>query len=441
MASLGETVEPPASAGAAAGPLRRSIWPAIHPRLLELVQSHQSTLIFANARRLAERLAARLNELHLEAQAEADEDERARIVEGDRSGGPVRVGDLLSGPAFAGHAENAEKLGQIGQLGEGVPAGAGVSPVAPPVPLGDEQVGAGGDRGRGACQGPSRLGVASASPADRGRAQTGGAAGPGGHIHARAGHRHGRGGPGGAGGLARIGGLRVAAHRPGRAPGGRAEPGSDLPQAPRRPAGGGCGGGAHAPRRGGAHPLPAEPHRRGRPADRGHVCHGRLARRASGGGAAALRRLRGALRRGAAQRAGAAVGHLPGRGVLRAQAPRGMGSGRRRAAGPGRGAEARRDQRGHHPRPGPVRRVPARRDQGGRARRGDGLREPGGRDVPAGRDHLAHHGHHLRAGGGDTRARRTGQDAVLARRRARPPHGAGPRRGAVGARAALRTGR
>ena len=68
MASLGETVEPPASAGAAAGPLRRSIWPAIHPRLLELVQSHRSTLIFANARRLAERLAARLNELHLEAQ-------------------------------------------------------------------------------------------------------------------------------------------------------------------------------------------------------------------------------------------------------------------------------------------------------------------------------------------------------------------------------------
>ena len=68
MASLGETVEQPAAAGAAAGPLRRSIWPAIHPRLLELVQSHRSTLIFANARRLAERLAARLNELHLEAE-------------------------------------------------------------------------------------------------------------------------------------------------------------------------------------------------------------------------------------------------------------------------------------------------------------------------------------------------------------------------------------
>ncbi len=41
-----------------------SIWPSIQPRLLELVMSHRSTLIFVNARRLAERLASRLNELH-----------------------------------------------------------------------------------------------------------------------------------------------------------------------------------------------------------------------------------------------------------------------------------------------------------------------------------------------------------------------------------------
>ena len=44
-------------------PARRSIWPAIHPRLLELIRQHRSTIIFVNSRRLAERLAARLNEL------------------------------------------------------------------------------------------------------------------------------------------------------------------------------------------------------------------------------------------------------------------------------------------------------------------------------------------------------------------------------------------
>ncbi|CAN5560317.1 DEAD/DEAH box helicase [soil metagenome] len=42
---------------------RRSIWPAIYPELLELVQQHRSTIIFVNARRAAERLALRLNEL------------------------------------------------------------------------------------------------------------------------------------------------------------------------------------------------------------------------------------------------------------------------------------------------------------------------------------------------------------------------------------------
>ena len=40
-----------------------SIWPSIYPALLELVESHRSTIVFVNNRRLAERLALRLNEL------------------------------------------------------------------------------------------------------------------------------------------------------------------------------------------------------------------------------------------------------------------------------------------------------------------------------------------------------------------------------------------
>ena len=115
MASLGETVEQPASAGAAAGPLRRSIWPAIHPRLLELVQAHRSTLIFANARRLAERLAARLNELHIDGEQREAEQPVSRAGDSPSTGGPVHVG------------ESIESLLQA----------------PPPVPLGDEQMGTG----------------------------------------------------------------------------------------------------------------------------------------------------------------------------------------------------------------------------------------------------------------------------------------------------------
>ena len=40
-----------------------SVWPAIYPQLLELIEAHTTTLIFVNYRRLAERLALRLNEL------------------------------------------------------------------------------------------------------------------------------------------------------------------------------------------------------------------------------------------------------------------------------------------------------------------------------------------------------------------------------------------
>ena len=51
------------SGPAAGGPKRRSIWPSIHPRLLELIKEHRSTMIFVNSRRLAERLAGALNDL------------------------------------------------------------------------------------------------------------------------------------------------------------------------------------------------------------------------------------------------------------------------------------------------------------------------------------------------------------------------------------------
>jgi ATP-dependent Lhr-like helicase len=61
MARLGEIEEQP-SGPASQGPKRTSIWQSIHPRLLEIIQGRTSTLIFVNARRIAERLAGSLNE-------------------------------------------------------------------------------------------------------------------------------------------------------------------------------------------------------------------------------------------------------------------------------------------------------------------------------------------------------------------------------------------
>jgi ATP-dependent helicase Lhr and Lhr-like helicase len=50
-------------AGAEAGEAGGGLWPAIHPRLLEEILSHRTTILFANSRGLCERLCQRLNEL------------------------------------------------------------------------------------------------------------------------------------------------------------------------------------------------------------------------------------------------------------------------------------------------------------------------------------------------------------------------------------------
>ena len=50
-------------ATAALTPRRTSIWPSVYPQILSQILAHRSTIIFCNARRQAERLAAKLNEL------------------------------------------------------------------------------------------------------------------------------------------------------------------------------------------------------------------------------------------------------------------------------------------------------------------------------------------------------------------------------------------
>ncbi|MEU9127748.1 ATP-dependent helicase [Kitasatospora sp. NPDC048540] len=58
--------EDPARAGAPPGQGGASIWPHVEERIVDLVQAHRSTIVFANSRRLAERLCNRLNEIAVE---------------------------------------------------------------------------------------------------------------------------------------------------------------------------------------------------------------------------------------------------------------------------------------------------------------------------------------------------------------------------------------
>ena len=71
----------------------RSIWPSIYPAVLELVRQHRSTIVFVNNRRLAERLAVRLNELAEEEIARAHHGSLAReqrvLIEEDLKAGRI----------------------------------------------------------------------------------------------------------------------------------------------------------------------------------------------------------------------------------------------------------------------------------------------------------------------------------------------------------------
>ncbi len=72
-----------------------SIWTAIHPRLVELVRTHRSTLIFVNSRRLAERIAGALNELAGEPLVRAHHGSLARAQR-------VEIEDLLKAGRLRG---------------------------------------------------------------------------------------------------------------------------------------------------------------------------------------------------------------------------------------------------------------------------------------------------------------------------------------------------
>ncbi|HWI43562.1 MAG TPA: ATP-dependent helicase [Nocardioides sp.] len=69
MTELGQVVESDHD-DPTAPPRRASIWPHVEQRVAELIGEHRSTIVFTNGRRTAERLTARLNELHEESQDE-----------------------------------------------------------------------------------------------------------------------------------------------------------------------------------------------------------------------------------------------------------------------------------------------------------------------------------------------------------------------------------
>ncbi|MGB3473833.1 MAG: ATP-dependent helicase [Mycobacterium sp.] len=61
-----------------ANPAEGTVWPEVEERIVDLIEAHRSSIVFANSRRLAERLTGRLNEIHAE-----------RYVDGEQAPAPL----------------------------------------------------------------------------------------------------------------------------------------------------------------------------------------------------------------------------------------------------------------------------------------------------------------------------------------------------------------
>jgi ATP-dependent Lhr-like helicase len=107
---------------------RGSIWPAIYPELLRLIREHNSTIVFVNNRRSAERVALRLNELAARETAAERERNDKQIYEAASGGGlgalggspdadvPVEIARAHHGSLAREERTKVEELLKAGEL-------------------------------------------------------------------------------------------------------------------------------------------------------------------------------------------------------------------------------------------------------------------------------------------------------------------------------------
>src|SRR5271157_825012 len=105
---------------------RRSIWPHVEERVLDLIEQHKSTIVFVNSRRLAERLCARLNELAAERAQGIDEPDlpsaaahapaQVMAQAGAATGAPLEVARAHHGSVSRQERAEIEEALKVGRL-------------------------------------------------------------------------------------------------------------------------------------------------------------------------------------------------------------------------------------------------------------------------------------------------------------------------------------
>ena len=115
MTELGTAA--PLEGSAAGGAPQGSIWPHVEEQIVDRILEHRSTIVFANSRRLAERLTARLNEIYAGRAADAgagsaaSAGSAAELVEASETSSATFSS---TSPGNAGHPVPAGMIGQSG---------------------------------------------------------------------------------------------------------------------------------------------------------------------------------------------------------------------------------------------------------------------------------------------------------------------------------------
>ncbi len=88
-----------------------SIWPHVEERVVDLIEAHRSTIVFANSRRLAERLTARLNEIATDRAANRSAEAAEAAEAADQYGGETDGGIAAAHQADAATATASAQRG------------------------------------------------------------------------------------------------------------------------------------------------------------------------------------------------------------------------------------------------------------------------------------------------------------------------------------------
>ena len=88
-----------------------TLWPDVEARIVDLIDAHTSTIVFANSRRLAERLSARINEIHAERTESSEQLARTHHGSMSKEQRAVVEDDLKTGRLRAVVATSSLELG------------------------------------------------------------------------------------------------------------------------------------------------------------------------------------------------------------------------------------------------------------------------------------------------------------------------------------------